>query len=454
MRNKLVDHLESNDLLPDSQHGFRRQRGCLTQLLDHMDNIFKELNSGNEVDCIYLDYSKAFDKVNHGILITKLEKLGVRGKVLAWIKNFLSDRFQTVTVEGMKSTLQPVKSGVPQGTVLGPVLFIIYIADLHHRIQYSKIGTFADDTKLSKAILSEESSGELQEDLESIVEWSEANSMALHDQKFEVIHYTLNKTSLLRQLPFTNNFRDYVTPTGITITPTNNVRDLGILLSNDCSWTDHIGKISKDARRMAGWVLRAFKSRSTSLMLTLYKSLVRCKLEYCSPLWSPYKIGDIQALENIQRFFTRRIEGMENLDYWERMKKLHLMSLQRRRERYTIIQLWKINNGVAPNSTGTRFYHHERLGIKAEVSHLYSGAQKSISTKHFNSFGVRSARLWNTLPKHVNTAETLDTFKVVLGRWLDQYPDNPPVKGYVTQNGNSILDWVLAVRAKGGGRRD
>eukprot|EP00116_Pleurobrachia_bachei_P004793 sb/3465055/ len=370
MRNKLVDHLESNDLLPDSQHGFRRQRGCLTQLLDHMDNIFifKELNSGNEVDCIYLDYSKAFDKVNHGILITKLEKLGVRGKVLAWIKNFLSDRFQTVTVEGTKSTLQPVKSGVPQGTVLGPVLFIVYIADLHRRIQHSKIGTFADDTKLSKAILSEESSGELQEDLERVVEWSAANSMALHDEKFE--------------------------------------------------------------------------------------SLVRCKLEYCSPLWSPYKIGDIQALENIQRFFTRRIEGMENLDYWERMKKLHLMSLQRRRERYTIIQLWKINSGVAPNSTGIRFYHHERLGIKAEVPSLYSGAQKSVSTKYFNSFGVRAARLWNTLPKDVNTAETLDMFKVMLGRWLDQYPDNPPVQGYRTQNGNSILEWVLAVRAKGGGLKE
>ena len=108
---------------------------------------------------------------------------------------------------------------------------------------------------------------------------------------------------------------------------------------------------------------------------------------------------------------------MAQLDYWERLRKLRLMSLQRRRERYTIIQMWKSYNGASPNSTNTRFYHHDRLGVRAEVPSLYTGAQKSISTKYFNSFGVRAARLWNTLPREVNTAETLDMFKVLLGRW-------------------------------------
>ena len=450
MRNKLVDHLEENNLLPDSQHGFRKRRGCLTQLLNHMDNIFNELNSGNEVDVVYLDYSKAFDKVNHSILLAKLDKLGIRGKVLEWIKDFLSGRYQTVVVEGEKSSFEVVRSGVPQGTVLGPILFIIYVADLQSRVQHCDTRTFADDTKLQKNIVSEESGEELQADLERVVEWSAANSMVLHEDKFEVVHYELNKTSLLRALPFQNELRSYVTPAGNNIQPTKSVRDLGILLSDDCSWTPHVMKTSSEARRMAAWALRAFKDRSVNTMLTLYKSLIRCKLEYCSPLWSPYLIGDIQALESVQRQFTRRIEDMAHLDYWERLKKLRLMSLQRRRERYTIIQMWKNYNGASPNSTNTRFYHHERLGIRAEVPSLSSGAQKSISTKYFNSFGVRAARLWNTLPKEVNTAETLDMFKVLLGRWLDQYPDNPPVKGYRTQNGNSILDWVLVIRVKGG----
>ena len=133
---------------------------------------------------------------------------------------------------------------------------------------------------------------------------------------------------------------------------------------------------------------------------------------------------------------------MAQFHYWERLKMLRLMSLQRRRERYTIIQMWKTHNGAAPNSTNIRFYHHQRLGIRAEVPTLYSGAQKSFSTKYFHSFTVRAARLWNTLPKEVNTAVTLDTFKVLLGRWLDHFPDNPPVKGYSTRNSNSIMNWV------------
>ena len=310
MRNKLVDHLEENNLLPDSQHGFRKRRGCLTQLLNHMDNIFNELNSGNEVDVVYLDYSKAFDKVNHSILLAKLEKLGIGGKILAWIKDFLSDRYQTVVVEGKKSSFEIVRSGVPQGTVLGPILFIIYVADLQNRVLHCDTGTFADDTKLQKRIVSEESGTELQEDLERVVEWSAANSMVLHEDKFEVVHYELNKTSFLRELPFHNELRLYVTPAGNYINPIKHVRDLGIMLSDDCSWTPHVMKISSEARRMAAWTLRAFKDRSVNTMLTLFKSLVRCKLEYCSPLWSPYLIGDIQALESVQRRFTRRIDDM------------------------------------------------------------------------------------------------------------------------------------------------
>ena len=450
VRNKLVEHLEENNLIPDSQHGFRKKRGCLTQLLNHMDNIFSELNSGNEVDVVYLDYSKAFDKVNHKILLAKLEKLGIRGKVLAWITDFLSNRHQTVMVEGKKSGFEAVKSGVPQGTVLGPILFIIYVADLQNRVLHCKTGTFADDTKLQKNILSEESGTELQEDLERVVEWSAINSMVLHEDKFEVVHYELNKTLLLRQLPFNSELRLYETPAGNTISPTDKVRDLGVMLSNNCSWTPHITRITSEARRMAAWALRAFKDRSVDTMLTLYKSLIRCKLEYCCPLWSPYLIGDIQTLESVQRQFTRRIEDLAQLSYWERLKKLNLMSLQRRRERYTIIQVWKICNGISPNSTNIRFYHHQRLGIKAEVPPLQTGAQKSISTKYFNSFGVRATRLWNTLPKEVNTAETLESFKVSLGRWLDRYPDTPPVKGYRTQNGNSILEWVVEIRVTGG----
>ena len=153
LRNRLVDYLEKNNILNDSQHGFRKKRSCLTQLLEHVDHILKCLNSGEEVDVIYLDYAKAFDKVDHKILLAKLRKYGVTGKMHKWIEEFLSGRVQTVVVEGTKSSFKIVISGVPQGTVLGPILFILYINDLILALRSSKGLSFADDTKLIQAII-------------------------------------------------------------------------------------------------------------------------------------------------------------------------------------------------------------------------------------------------------------------------------------------------------------
>ena len=141
-------YLESNNLVTDSQHSFRSGRSCFTQLLDHIENILKSLQENNEVDVIYLDYAKAFDKVDHEILLAKHRRLGVKGKLLKWIKNFLSEnRFQTVLINGKRSFLASVLSGVPQGSVLGPLLFLVYINDLVNNIKQSKVSSFADDTK-------------------------------------------------------------------------------------------------------------------------------------------------------------------------------------------------------------------------------------------------------------------------------------------------------------------
>ena len=120
------------------------------------------------------------------------------------------------------------------------------------------------------------------------------------------------------------------------------------------------------------------------------------------------------------------------------------MSLQRRRERYSIIQVWKIYNGLAPNSTDINFYMHDRHGVRAQLPHVNHQAQKSVSTAYDNSFGVKATRLWNLLPKSVNTIRTLDAFKVTLGRFVEQCPDQPPVPGYTPPNSNSLLTWSTA----------
>ena len=140
---------------------------------------------------------------------------------------------------------------------------------------------------------------------------------------------------------------------------------------------------------------------------------------------------------------------MADLNYWERLKKLKITSLQRRRERYSIIMMWKMANGKAPNNIGIRFYNNNRLGKKAEIPTCPTVTQKSVATKYHNSFICRATRLWNTLPSEVNLAENLPSFKVLLGKWMSRIPDRPPVLGYTKQNNNSILDWIRIVSREG-----
>ena len=444
MRSRLVDFLEENAILPSNQHGFRKNRSCLTQLLEHIDTVLKGLNEGNEVDVIYLDYSKAFDKVDHKILLEKMKHYGIRGKVLSWVESFLTNRKQAVVVDGEKSTFKDVKSGVPQGTVLGPVFFILYVIDMIMVARSSKALAFADDTKLIKIITYLLCKTLLEADLTGVIQWSIANNMLLHQDKFLVMNYCLNSTSTLRILPFTAETRQYSTSEGKIIEASCYTRDLGVYLSDDCSWTYHVNRIASEARHVAAWVLGAFKDRTILTMITLFKSLVRCKLEYCCPLWDPSKISDIQTLENIQKQFTKRIKGLSELDYWERLNKLKLMSLQRRRERYIIIHTWKILNGKAPNNIGMTFYTSPRLGVRASIPTFSHKAQKSMSSAYDDSFGVKAARFWNILPKGVNSVNSLDPFKLALGAFLAQFPDKPPVSGYTPPNSNSLLEWCAS----------
>ena len=441
MRNKLVEFLEGNGIFPESQHGFRKTRSCLTQLLEHVDFVLKSMNDGHEVDVIYLDYSKAFDKVDHRILLAKLKYYGITGKVYNWIEAFLSNRFQAVVVDGKKSSFQSVDSGVPQGTVLGPVLFILYVIDMVLTLRSSKALSFADDTKLLHQIVTLLSRDLLQEDLDRVVSWSVANNMILHQDKFEVMNFCLNTSFLLRNLPFTAELRQYTTPNGTILQPTKSIRDLGVVVSDDCSWTLQVNRVVTESRKLASWVLGTFRDRSTITMLTLFKSLIRSRLEYCCPVWDPHLIKDIQAVENIQRHFTKRISGCKDLDYWDRLKKLKLLSLQRRRERYSMIHTWKILQKRAPNSTSLEFYTNERLGVRAKVPTFNHKTQRSVSTAYHHSFGVKATRLWNLLPKAVNSHTTLETFKVALGEFLVHIPDKPPIPGYTPPNSNSLIDW-------------
>ena len=155
------------------------------------------------------------------------------------------------------------------------------------------------------------------------IEWSKSNNMELHEQKFEFLSYRLPaNAALCKALPFQDNLTNYTTPSGVEIERKSLVRDLGVLVSDGFTWTPHVNKMVIDARKMASWTLGVFRDRSKVVMLQLYKSLIRSKLEYCCPLWNPSLVQDIQTIEDVQRYFTNRISGMSDLSYWERLSAL------------------------------------------------------------------------------------------------------------------------------------
>ena len=341
MRNKIVEFLKEHHLFNDGQHGFTEGRSCLSQLLAHHDKLLSILESGANVDTIYLDFAKAFDKVDHRILLKKLSLLGVRGKVLKWITSFLSSRTQKVMVNGFLSEPAPVISGVPQGSVLGPLLFLVLISDIDADVVFSFISSFADDTRVSKGVSGVTDTSSLQTDLEAIYQWAIDNNMMFNNLKFELIRRGSDSTLKL--------CTSYTSSDGTIINDKDHVKDLGVTMSSDCTFQEHINKICQSARNMCSWILRTFTSRSPDLMLTTWKSLVLPILDYCSQLWSPTSKGQIQQLEEIQKSFTRKIHAACREDYWSRLSSLRLYSLERRRERYRIIYTWKILEGLVPN---------------------------------------------------------------------------------------------------------
>ena len=192
IRKSLVNHLEVHDKLNAAQHGFRKQRSCLSQLLEHHDRILGYLEDGENVDSIYLDFSKAFDNADIGILCHKLRKLGISGKLGVWLHSFLSHRKQYVIINGVKSKESNVKSGVPQGTVLGPILFLILLNDINLGVE-SHVSLFADDTRITKPVRNEDDVESLQEDLEKLYNWQDTNNMKFNGKKFEMLRYGKNK---------------------------------------------------------------------------------------------------------------------------------------------------------------------------------------------------------------------------------------------------------------------
>ena len=448
VRNKLVSYLEDSNLFNANQHGFRHGHSCLSQLLAHYDNVLSLLEKGLNVDTVYLDFSKAFDKVDHQIVLEKLALNGIGGRMLAWIKSFLTHRTQYVLVNGFCSQPSVVKSGVPQGSVLGPLLFLILIADIDTELGTSFLSSFADDTRLSKGIGSTQDADSLQEDLVKVYQWADKNNQWFNVKKLELLRYGTN--SDLKDQTF------YVGPDGNRIQEKPTVRDLGVQMSNNGNFTEQIDIVCQKAKDMCSWVLRTFKDRSVRVMKTLWSALIQPILDYCSQLWCPIKPGLIRKIEQIQQAFTRKIKLGHRLDYWERLKSLRMYSQERRRERYRIIYTWKILEGQVPpisvrEDGGIKKLCSPRNGITCGIPPLPKSPQ--ISKLREASLNHHGARLFNVLPKQIRnlTNCSVNQFKNSLDTVLNNIPDLPLVRGYTaarSTESNSIVHQITFTRSQ------
>ena len=438
---RMTDFLESQNLLNNRQHGFRRSRSCLSQLLNHFQHLLDLMESGDAVDVIYLDFAKAFDRVDHGILLKKLKILGFDDPLLKWLQLFLTGRKQKVVIEGSESELTNVISGVPQGTVLGPLLFILHIGDIDKVLQHSIASSFADDTRVIKSITTEEDIQDLQDDLCRVYSWSEENNMKLNGEKFQHIRY--GKASFPSA--------DYRSPTNEIIKVYSELRDLGVTMQDTAKFNSHIQSISEKGSRMAGWILRVFSTRDEKPMMVLYKALVLSCMEYCSALWAPRSLGMIRELESVQRAFTKRIRGLADLNYHQRLESLNLYSLERRRDRYIVLYVWRIINGFAPNlesqysKINTQI--RNRRGLMCVVPPL-AAVPARLQTIRESSFSVTGPRLFNSVPKELREFQgSLSVFKRRLDKYLCTVPDKPVLLGQPQAiNCNSLTSRIAEMR--------
>ena len=285
---------------------------------------------------VYLDVSKAFDTVDHGILLHKLRAVVITGNSGIWLFPFLTDRSHFVRLPGGIREKHPVLSGVPQGTVLGPLLFFIMFSDIDKGVSVTKLVSFADDTRLYYGVGDVTDCDSLQLDLNAVYDWASSNNMFINSKQFSYVCFSSNVSAYKSNL-----YIDYAIN---TIGPSTHVIDLGASMSSNYTFDFHISNLYKQCSNLAGWILRTFTIRDPQVMLTLNKSLVMSRPYYASQLWSPYLLKHVYLIEKVQRAFIKHISGMCFISYSKRSEVLKLYSLQGVRERDIYMALFMCGN--------------------------------------------------------------------------------------------------------------
>jgi len=424
----LLKHLEKHKILTDLNHGFRAGHSCETQLVMTLHDLCGSFEKNCQTDVAILDFSAAFDTVPHPKLLEKLDGYGIRGNLHAWLASFLTTRRMKVVVEGQYSDEAAVDSGVPQGTVLGPLLFLCHINDLPLAVK-SQVRLFADDCLLYREIHTQADHAILQNDLKALEGWATEWGMRFNAQKCYILSIR-NKSSFFYQL------NDHILQSVLS-NPY-----LGVLLHENLSFSDHINKIAKRASSSLGMIRRNLQFCPLECRKAAYVSLVRSLMEYSSVVWDPHLQKDIDKLEAVQRRAARFIKK----DYSSRqpgcvtqmLADLDLPPLQERRRRLRLTFFFKIVKGHFPAIKADKYVTPvtNKRRIRAtqkgdcKTTNIVSGLSRNNTNcyniefgrtqVYKNSFFPRTVRDWNSLSDEAVSAESVEGFKKLISTAAQQ----------------------------------
>ena len=366
------------------------------------------------MDVIYLDFRKAFDTVPHQRLLYKLESYGISGPIISWINSFLSDRKQRVFVNGHFSEWADVLSGIPQGSVLGPTLFLIFINDLPETIA-NLVKIFADDTKVYSIINDNQDIESLQNDLDNLAEWSNKWKLGFNAKKCKSMHIGRNNPE------HKYTMLDVTTGVRTEIQQVVEEKDLGVTFQNDLKFNKHIATCVKKANRMIGIIRRAFTSLDKGMFLTLYKSMIRPYLEYATAVWSPHLKKDIFMIENTQRRATKIVKEIKDWPYEDRLRFLGLPTLIYRRTRNDMIQVFKIMNNINNVDKDLFFTINSQSTTRGHSLKICKKQNRLNIRAH--AFSQRVVYTWNDLPKKCIQSRDVNSFKTNLNMNCKNHPD-------------------------------
>ena len=424
IRSELLSLCEEH--LDPRQHGFVNGRSCTSQMVPFVDSLAVAINEKSKMDIIYFDFAKAFDTVSHDIILKKLKtQFGVDGMMLRFLKSYLQDRQQQVVIGGETSTKVPVNSGVPQGSILGPLLFVIFINDMFSCVsEGTHIALYADDTKIWREICWSEDHTILQNDINSLLAWSIENRMRFHPSKCKALSVT-HKVNVLDNLPF-NVF--WYRLGDIDIEYVHSHTDLGVIMTSNLHWGRQCKDIAKKASDRLGLLIRTCGTISSQRQrIALYKSLIASLFEHCSVIWSPQYESALVPFESVQKRGVKFIAGHQRFDHYSadtflaKQREYRILPIRLRFILRDIVMFYKIVNSLVPitlpdyisptEADQVRYTRRTAAIIEHTDVSTFNCSIIPTCDSFRKSFFYRTLQLWNRLPLDVRQSSSISAFK-------------------------------------------